>query len=98
MGARLNRAQWRTIVLASLGGALEFYDFIVYGIFAPSIAAAFFPASDPAVGLVLSYAIFAGGYPGPAARRPSCSGRSATASGGAACSFSRSPPSRPRRC
>ena len=60
--ARLNRAQWRTIVLASLGGALEFYDFIVYGIFAPSIAAAFFPATDPAVGLVLSYAIFAGGY------------------------------------
>ncbi len=61
-GGRLTRTQWHTIVLASLGGALEFYDFIVYGIFAPAIAAAFFPATDPAVGLVLSYAIFAGGY------------------------------------
>ena len=60
--ARLTGAQWRTIVLASLGGALEFYDFIVYGIFAPSIAAAFFPGTDPLVGLVLSYSVFAGGY------------------------------------
>ena len=61
-GARLSGAQWRTIVLASLGGALEFYDFIVYAIFAPSIAAAFFPASDPRVGLVLTFSILAGGY------------------------------------
>lgn len=60
--ARLTGAQWRTIVLASLGGALEFYDFIVYGVFAPSIAAAFFPASDPHAGLVLTYSVFAGGY------------------------------------
>ena len=29
---------------ASLGGGLEYYDFIVYGIFAKDIAAAFFPA------------------------------------------------------
>jgi MFS family permease len=50
------------VLLASLGGALEFYDFIIYGIFAPSIAAAFFPAADPAVGLLLSFAVFAGGY------------------------------------
>ena len=61
-GARLSGAQWRTIVLASLGGALEFYDFIIYGIFAPSIAAAFFPATDPRVGLVLTFSVFAGGY------------------------------------
>lgn len=59
---RLTGAQWRTIVLASLGGALEFYDFIIYGVFAPSIAAAFFPSSDPLAGLVLTYSVFAGGY------------------------------------
>ena len=58
----LTRAQWRTIVLASLGGALEFYDFIVYGIFAPSIAAAFFPGADARVSLILSFSVFAGGY------------------------------------
>ncbi len=61
-GDRLTGAQWRTIVLASLGGALEFYDFIIYGIFAPSIAATFFPGSDPLAGLVLTYSVFAGGY------------------------------------
>ncbi len=58
----LSGAQWRTIILASLGGALEFYDFIIYGVFAPSIAAAFFPSSDPLVGLVLTFSVFAGGY------------------------------------
>ena len=58
----LNRAQWRMIVLASLGGALEFYDFIVYGIFAREIAAAFFPASDPLVSLILTFSVFTIGY------------------------------------
>ncbi len=58
----LTGAQWRTIVLASLGGALEFYDFIIYGIFAPSIAATFFPGTDARVALVLAFSVFAGGY------------------------------------
>jgi MHS family proline/betaine transporter-like MFS transporter len=58
----LTGPQWRTIVLASLGGALEFYDFIIYGIFAQSIATAFFPTTDPRVSLVLSFSVFAGGY------------------------------------
>ncbi len=34
---------WRVVVLASLGAGLEFYDFIIYGIFAQYIAATFFP-------------------------------------------------------
>ena len=58
----LNRAQWRMIVLASLGGALEFYDFIVYGIFSREIAAAFFPATDPLVSLILTFSVFTIGY------------------------------------
>jgi MFS family permease len=49
------------IVLAALGGALEYYDFIVYGIFAQSMAAAFFPAGDP-LALTLTLAVFAIGY------------------------------------
>ena len=60
--ARLTAGQWRMIVLASLGGALEFYDFVVYGIFAQYIGQAFFPMHDPIVGLVLSFAVFAIGY------------------------------------
>jgi len=55
-------AQWRMILLASLGGALEFYDFVVFGVFAPSIAAAFFPSADPVVSQLLAFAGFASGY------------------------------------
>ena len=46
------------IAAASIGNALEFYDFIVYGFFAPSIAAAFFPSRDVASGLLLTFATF----------------------------------------
>lgn len=57
----LSRRQWRMVVLAALGGGLEYYDFIVYGIFAQAIATAFFPAGDP-LALTLALAVFAIGY------------------------------------
>ena len=59
---RLSWREWRVIILASLGGALEYYDFVVYGIFAKYIATAFFPSNDPLVSLMLSFAVFAVGY------------------------------------
>ncbi len=62
VGTGPSAAQWRMILLASLGGALEFYDFVVFGVFAPSIAAAFFPAADPVVSQLLAFAGFAVGY------------------------------------
>ncbi len=55
-------ATMRTVVLASLGGALEFYDFVAYGIFAEYIAPAFFPAQDELASLVSTFTVFAGGY------------------------------------
>ncbi|MDR8396186.1 MFS transporter [Paraburkholderia sp. USG1] len=58
----LTRSQWRLIILASLGGALEFYDFVVYGVFAQFIGRAFFSMLDPMMALVLSFAVFAIGY------------------------------------
>ncbi|MFE1602119.1 MFS transporter [Methylobacterium sp. ID0610] len=61
-GSDIARRPWKMTVLASLGGGLEYYDFIVYGIFAKDIAAAFFPASDPVAALTLSLAVFAVGY------------------------------------
>ncbi|MGH8216977.1 MAG: MFS transporter [Steroidobacteraceae bacterium] len=61
--ARIGRAEWRTIVLSSLGGALEFYDFVIYSTFAQYIGDAFFaPAKSPLIGLMLSYSVFALGY------------------------------------
>lgn len=56
------KLHWPVIVLASLGGALEFYDFIVYGIFAQYVAAAFFPSADPLISLINAFAVFAVGY------------------------------------
>jgi MFS transporter, MHS family, proline/betaine transporter len=58
----LSRSQWRVIALASLGGSLEYYDFIIYGIFAQYIARQFFPASDPYVSLILSFSVLALGF------------------------------------
>jgi MFS family permease len=58
----ISRADWRVILLASLGGALEFYDFVVYSLFARYIGANFFPSDDPMVSLVASFGVFAVGY------------------------------------
>ena len=52
----------RMVVLASLGGALEFYDFVAYGIFAIYIADAFFPARNQLASFASAFAVFAGGY------------------------------------
>ena len=59
---RIGAAGWRIVLLASLGGTLEFYDFVIFGIFARDIAAAVFPSGDPLVSLMASFAAFAAGY------------------------------------
>ena len=50
------------IILSSLGGALEFYDFVVFSTFAQSISSAFFPSSDQTTGLLKTFVTFAVGY------------------------------------
>ena len=59
---RITAAGWKIVLLASLGGTLEFYDFVIYGVFARDIAQAIFPANDPIVSLIISFATFAVGY------------------------------------
>ena len=59
---RLSAQGWRIVLLASLGGTLEFYDFVIFGIFAKDIADAIFPTSSPIVSLMASFAAFATGY------------------------------------
>jgi hypothetical protein len=61
-GSSIQRSQWRVVILSSLGGALEFYDFVVYSMFSQYIGAAFFPATDPPISLVYSFSVFAVGY------------------------------------
>lgn len=63
MQASLNRNDYRTLSLAALGGALEFYDFIIFIFFAAAIAQLFFPPDMPDwLRQVQTYGIFAAGY------------------------------------
>src|SRR5438046_9425977 len=59
---RISAAGWRIVLLASLGGSLEFYDFVIFGIFAKDIADAIFPNPTPLISLMASFAAFAAGY------------------------------------
>ncbi len=46
------------IAAASIGNALEFYDFIIYGFFAVPISETFFPGHDPTIRLLLTFGTF----------------------------------------
>lgn len=52
----------RVVTAGVIGNVLEWYDFAVYGFFAPVLAAQFFPAADPRVSLLASFAAFAVGF------------------------------------
>ncbi len=59
----LNRQDYKTLTLAALGGALEFYDFIIFVFFAAVMADLFFPADIPEwLRQVQTFGIFAAGY------------------------------------
>ena len=58
----MSRRAWRMVLLASLGGTLEYYDFVIFGIFAPQIGRAVFPSQDPLVSLMVTFTTFAIGY------------------------------------
>ena len=60
---RLSRQQLKTLTLASLGGALEFYDFVIFVFFATTMGTLFFPPDMPGwLKLVQTFGIFAAGY------------------------------------
>jgi MFS transporter, MHS family, proline/betaine transporter len=54
-----SRAQeWRTIATISIGNALEWFDFVVYGFLAVTMAKLFFPQGDENASLLLVFATF----------------------------------------
>lgn len=60
---RLSFHDKRTLALSSLGGALEFYDFVIYVFFAKIISDLFFPSTlSPFWAMLNTYGIFAAGY------------------------------------
>ena len=59
----MSRGELRTLTLASLGGALEFYDFVVFVFFVSAIGTLFFPPTMPDwLRQAQTFAIFAAGY------------------------------------
>ncbi|MBT5752029.1 MAG: MFS transporter, partial [Rhodospirillaceae bacterium] len=55
-------AHRKTILAGFIGNILEWYDFAVYGYFAPIIASHFFPSDDPTASLIATFGVFAAGY------------------------------------
>jgi MFS transporter, MHS family, proline/betaine transporter len=52
----------RTIVAAMVGNVLEWFDFVVYGFFAVTIAEVFFPTDNPTISLLIAFSAFALAY------------------------------------
>jgi MFS transporter, MHS family, proline/betaine transporter len=52
----------RVVTAGVVGNVLEWYDFAVYGFFAPILAEQFFPASDRRVSLLAAFGAFAVGF------------------------------------
>jgi MHS family proline/betaine transporter-like MFS transporter len=50
--------RWRAVVAASIGNALEWFDFIVYGFFAVTMAKLFFPTGNETISLLLALGTF----------------------------------------
>jgi MFS transporter, MHS family, proline/betaine transporter len=49
----------QALVAACIGNVVEWYDFAIYGAFAPVIARTFFPRTDRSAGLLATFAVFA---------------------------------------
>ena len=55
-------AMKRTLLAGAIGNVLEWYDFALYGYFAPVFAALFFPSDSPSLSLISAFGVFAVGF------------------------------------
>ncbi|EGH15091.1 major facilitator superfamily protein, partial [Pseudomonas savastanoi pv. glycinea str. race 4] len=59
----MTRSDYKTLSLSALGGALEFYDFIIFVFFAAVVGKLFFPVDMPDwLRMMQTFGIFAAGY------------------------------------
>lgn len=58
----MTKEQYKLIRLTALGGALEFYDFTIYALFAPYISNHFFSNANHFISLINTFLVFALGY------------------------------------
>lgn len=60
--ATLSRSKIKVLGAGIVGNVLEWYDFAIYGFFAPILATQFFPSDNPTASLIASYGAFAAGF------------------------------------
>lgn len=53
-GEKGGQKPWKIILASTIGNALEWYDFIVYGFLAVTISRAFFPGNNPQAAILLA--------------------------------------------
>ncbi|MEY8673639.1 MFS transporter [Francisella philomiragia] len=58
----LQKNQRKALLLSSLGGMLEFYDFIIYALLASYISKLFFPIQSAITSLLIAFSAYAVGY------------------------------------
>lgn len=59
---QMNLKDIKVITLSSIGGALEFFEFTIYALFAQYISLNFFPQQNPNLALMATFGIYALGY------------------------------------
>jgi MHS family proline/betaine transporter-like MFS transporter len=62
MNEKIRAAERRVVIAGLAGNVMEWYDFGTYGFFAATLGTQFFPAHDPTVSLLASFAVFAVGF------------------------------------
>ncbi|PHI29359.1 MFS transporter [Budvicia aquatica] len=58
----LNKNDYKTLGLSSLGGTLEFYDFVIFVFFTGTLTHLFFPGDNEFIAQMKTLGIFAAGY------------------------------------
>ena len=55
----MKKSEIKIILLSSFGGMLEFYDFVIFAIFASVIGTMFFPQSSGLLSILYGFSSFA---------------------------------------
>jgi MFS transporter, MHS family, proline/betaine transporter len=58
MQASLGAQRTRAVIATAIGNALEWFDFVIFGFMAPTMAKVFFPTAGESVALLLAFATF----------------------------------------
>jgi MFS transporter, MHS family, proline/betaine transporter len=62
MDTATTRSIKKTLLAGAIGNVLEWYDFALYGYFAPVFAVLFFPSAHPSISLITAFGVFAIGF------------------------------------